>query len=218
MSAAAVVSRLNLALVVVTVLLLLGALFAPDGRWWGVDVGMACAALFAPCLGLLVWQAGWNPDRVFPADSSLAERRGWVNVFFCLLVLVSFIHFLWAQASHETPPATHGELLIRHFFWYLVVLAIAAGIIQHGLGAQTRGTVALDERDLRIRHAADRAGNTLLSIIVVACVVLLATIPGEHLAWWLAPLIAAHLLIGVLIFKSLAENLWLVTSYARERR
>jgi hypothetical protein len=49
-------------------------------------------------------------------------------------------------------------------------------------------------------------------------VILLVTLPAERLDWWLEPLVAANLLIGLLMLKSLAEHEHLVARYASERR
>lgn len=217
MQSVELVQRFNRVLVVVAPLALLVALFAPDAATWGVDFGPAAVVVYSTCIWLLVWQVGWHPERVFPADWSIAERRGWAAVFFGSLILMSFVHFLVHVSHGDVVPNAPWKMMSRQFFWNLGLLLVAWAVVQRSLGARNSGAVELDERDLRIRHAAVRFGDTLLCVTVVVCVVLLASVPGERLSWWLAPLITAHLLIGVLIFKSLAENLWLVVSYARER-
>jgi hypothetical protein len=155
---------------------------------------------------------------VFPDDWSTAERRGWSALFFGTLILLSFAHFLWSEARSALPPMSLHEFVFRHFGWNLGVLGISAMLVHRMLGARGADLPELDERDLRVRYAADRAGNGLLTGTVIACVVLLVALPYEVLAWWLAPLVAAHVLIGVLICKSITENAWIVTAYARERR
>jgi hypothetical protein len=204
-------------LLALTVLALLGALFAPDGRWLGVDVGATSHSLYVFALAGLVWQVSADPEALFPAEWSIAERRGWVSVFFGAMIVVWFAHFMWHASHYDPVPTKPYEFEFRHLGFSLIVLLIAWTVTHIQVGARQGGAVELDERDLRIRHAAVRFGDTLLCVTVVACVVLLATLPGEWLTWWLAPLITAHLLIGLLICKSLAENLWLVLSYARER-
>ena len=78
--------------------------------------------------------------------------------------------------------------------------------------------VICEERDQRLRRSADRAGDWVLTLIVIVCVGLLAGLPQQRLSWWLAPLIAANVLIGILILKSLTEHVCLVASYLRDRR
>ena len=80
--------------------------------------------------------------------------------------------------------------------------------------AGNRETVGLDERDLRIQHAADRAGSGLMALLIVALIAALATQP-ELLAPWLRPLIVANALIGLLIAKTLTENVYTVVRYRR---
>lgn len=211
------VSRVNRILVAFTVLCLLASLLAPGGGWQGVDVGAIGQVLYTFGLAILAWQAGWNPDSVFPLESSVAERRGWIAVFLGALVLISFLHFLWHVAQLEVVPESPRGFMSRQLGWNLSVLLIAWIVVSRALGTREQGAVGLDERDLRIRHAATRFGDLALTVTVAAGVVVLASTPAERLEWWLMPLIAAQLLIGVLVAKALAENLWLVASYARER-
>jgi hypothetical protein len=219
MSFPAPFSRLDSSLVALVLWGLLGALFAPDGRWQGlVDIGAVGAAIYALGLAALVWRVALLSERVCPANWSIAERRGWSALFFGVLILLSFTHFLWSEARSSMPPMALHEFMFRRFGWNLGVLGVSASVVHRLLGARGADIPELDERDLRIRHAADRAGNGLLTAIVILCVGLLVALPYDSLAWWLAPLIAAHVLIGVLICKSLAENVWIVAAYARERR
>jgi hypothetical protein len=115
-------------------------------------------------------------------------------------------------------PSTLRELPGRQFIWNLVVLLIAWGVVSASIRGAEPDAVESDERDERLRRAADRAGDWALSIVVVWCVGLLVALPGERLVWWLAPLVAANVLIGILIAKSLAEHLYLVSRYAWGRR
>lgn len=219
MSSPAAFSRLDLSIVVLTILALLTALLAPGGRWpGGMDLGAIGASTYAFCVALLVIRVTLYQDRIFPAEWSIAERRGWSALFFGALILFSFAQFLWSEARSSMPPMTLHEFMFRHFGWNLGVLGFSALVVHRTLGARGSEMLELDERDLRIRHAADRAGNGLLTGTLLACVALLVALPYDTLAWWLAPLIAAHVLIGVLICKSIAENAWIVAAYARERR
>jgi hypothetical protein len=99
----------------------------------------------------------------------------------------------------------------------MVTTAIAWGICTRLL-ARGAGPVMEDERDLRLRLAADGAGDLTLSLAIVGGVVLLASLPAAHLAWWLNPLVLASVLIILLIARSLIENLAMITLYARARR
>jgi hypothetical protein len=105
-----------------------------------------------------------------------------------------------------------------HFLWNLFVLliawAVAAGVLR---GPKTE-RVEVDERDLRMQRSADRAGDWALTLVVIAVVLLLAFVPAEILAWWLMPLIAANVLIGLLIGRSFVEHASLALLYARARR
>jgi len=212
-------SRLDLSIVLLAVWALLAALLSPGGRWLGpVDVGAIGAAIYGACVAVLVVRATLFQERIFPAEWSIAERRGWSALFFGVLILLSFAQFLWSEAQSTSSPMTMHEFMFRHFGWNLGVLGVSALVVHHTLGTRSADLPELDERDLRIRHSADRAGNGVLTGALLACVALLVALPYEMLAWWLAPLIAAHVLIGVLICKSLAENAWIVAAYARERR
>jgi hypothetical protein len=218
MAPAAALIRLNRWIVVLAVAGLLAALLAPDGRWLGVaDLGAMGATLYALSVTALVWQVALWPDRLFPAEWSIAERRGWSALFFGGLILLSFAHFLWSEARSSLPPMSLQVMMFRHFGWNLGTLGVAALIVRRLCVVRSTELTELDERDLRIRHAADRVGNFLLTGIVIAIVLLLVSLPYEMASWWLAPLVAAHVLIGLLICKSVAENAWIVAAYARER-
>jgi hypothetical protein len=54
-------------------------------------------------------------------------------------------------------------------------------------------------------------------MLVAWCVGLLVCQPFDVLAWWLAPLIAANVLVGMLIWKTLIEHVYLVGRYAWDR-
>ena len=212
-------SRLDLSLAALAIASLLTALLTPGGRWLGeLDVGAGGAAIYGPCMAVLVVRVALFQDQIFPAEWSIAERRGWSALFFGALILLSFAQFLWSEAQSAMPPMTMHEFMFRHFGWNLGVLGVSALVVHQMLGTRGADLPELDERDLRIRHSALRAGNGLLSGVVLACVALLVALPYEMLAWWLVPLITAHVLIGVLICKALAENAWIVAAYARERR
>ncbi len=199
------------------VLAALAALFGPDDRWLGVDIGATGATLFGAALWVGCWLFARHPERIFPVDWSTAERRAWIGLLFLTLVLLNFVRFFWLLQSHGAAPATLADFPARVGF-NMFVLLIAWAVVSDAVRQRGAGEVELDERDLRLRHGANRAGDAALSATVVAIVILLVAVPATALGWWLAPLIAANLLIGILIVKSLVEHAWLVASYARQRR
>lgn len=209
--------RFGLALALTSVVTLLGAHWAPDDRWWGVDIGATSASLYFTCIWVGVWLVSQFPHRFFPTEWSVAERRAWAGLFFGFLILLSFIHFMWALSRHAEVPQTLGSMASRHFIYNLSALLFGWLMVWKFVAGREAGAVHLDERDLRNRHDADRAGNVVLTAIVVVCIALLAALPRELLSWWLAPLVAANLLIGILIVKSLTEEGYLLLCYARGR-
>jgi hypothetical protein len=212
------VSRLARAILGLALVGATASLFGPQERWWGVDIGTTGAAVF----GLTLWAGAWlfvrYPDRVFSADWSIAERRAWVGLVFVLLVFLNFLRFMTAMAQLDATPMSLAELPSRHFMWNLFVLLIAWAVVANALRGTQTEVVELDERDQRFRYEADRAGDWTLTLVVIGGVVLLATLSAERLSWWLAPLIAANSLIGLLIVRSLVEYVFLVTRYAQARR
>lgn len=211
------VSRLAWVLLAVALLGAGASLFGPDERWWGVDLGATGAALF----GFTLWSGAWllakQPDRVFSPAWPIAERRAWVGLLFVLLIFLNFARFMWMLAQHDAP-ASLAEMPSRHFMWNLFILLISWAVVSKTIGNDPANAVDFDERDQRIRHAADRAGDIVFTLIAINCIGLLIALPPQRLAWWLAPLIAANVLVGLLIAKSLAEHVYLVARYAWERR
>ena len=66
---------------------------------------------------------------------------------------------------------------------------------------------------------SDLTGNWSWTVwLLIPAVLLLAYVPAERLVWWLSPLIAAHVLIGLLIGRSFVEHAFLVARYALARR
>ncbi|MEO8016470.1 MAG: hypothetical protein ABI769_01545 [Pseudomonadota bacterium] len=194
------------------------ALLGPPEKWWGIDLGSAGAAVFGFTLWVGALLFARYPDRIFSPDWSIAERRAWCSLVFVTLIFVNFTRFLSALGQRESAPASLGEIPSSHLTLNFFVLLIAWAVVSQTLRGKEKDVVEIDERDLRLRRAADRAGDWALSFVVIACVVLLVALPAKALAWWLAPLIAANVLIGLLIFKSLVEQLYLVVRYAWERR
>jgi hypothetical protein len=210
------VSRLAWALLGLALLGATASLFGPPDPWWGLDVGSTGTALF----GFSLWAGAWflakHPDRVFSSEWPIAERRAWAGLLFVLLVSLNFFRFMWELGQHDAPQSI-GEMPTRHFIFNIFTLLISWAVVSKTIGTDPANTVDFDERDRRIQRAADRAGDLAFTLIAICCIVLLMAVPAQRLAWWLAPLIAAQLLIGMLILKSLSQYLYLVVSYVRER-
>jgi len=205
------------ALMVLALVACMANLFGPAERWWGVDLGATGATVFHLCLaGLLVLMA-LKDGEVFPDAWSLAERRAWVGLVFTALILVAAGKFLWVLSHFEIVPTRLYQLPARNLVSFIVVMGIAWGVAAHLLGRRA-GPVEHDERDLRLRFQADRAGDWALSLTVVASVVLLSNVAAPTLAWWLQQLVLANVLIAVLIAKLLVEHVALVALYVRARR
>jgi hypothetical protein len=158
-----------------------------------------------------------RPDRVFSAAWPIAERRAWAGLLFVVLIFLNFLRFMWELGQHEAPTSI-AEMPSQRFGWNLFVLLISWVVVSNTIGNDPANTVDFDERDQRIRHAADRAGDWAFTLIAIACIAVLVALPAQRLSWWLAPMTAANVLIGLLITKSFAEHVYLVARYAWERR
>ena len=212
------ISRLAWMLLALALVGAMAGLFAPHERVWGLDLGATGTVVFGFALWVGAWLFSRHPDAVFPPEWSIAERRAWAGLLFLALVSLNFVRFMVAVAHLDTPPVSMGELPSRDFMWNLFVLLIAWAVVADALRGPKTELVELDERDLRMQRSADRAGDWTLTLVVIAVVLLLAFVPAERLAWWLMPLIAANMLIGLLIGRSFVEHASLVVLYARERR
>jgi hypothetical protein len=206
------------------VILLLGggaaafaALFAPAAPWGGVDLGAVGASVFVLTLFLSIWLFAVHGDAVFPDDMSICERRAWVGLIFTSLILLSLGRHLWALWAGGSIPEHPTQVFTPGFVNRLVTLIIAWAVISHLIG-RAAGGVESDERDLRLRLRAGRAGDWSLTLLVVAAIVVLGWSPRSWLEWWLAPVILANLLIGLLSVRSLVEHLVLTTAYRSGRQ
>ena len=212
------VSRLAWGVLALALTGALASLFGLDQSLWGLNLGSLGATVF----GLTLWFGAWlfarYPDRIFASEWSIAERRAWTALVFVLLILLSYLRFMWALAAMPEVPATFRDLPAEQFIANLVVLFIAWAVVSSSLRGKQPDVIEADERDLRLRGAADHVGDWALTILVGWCAGLLAFQPAERLTWWLAPLIAANVLIGILIAKTLVEHVYLVGRYAWERR
>ena len=211
------VRRLWLALVAAAVGGCLASLVGPLERWWGVDVGATGSVLFALALVGSTVVAAMRPRDLFPEDWSICEQRAWVGLLFTAIILMGFGKFLWSLGQLPEVPRTLWEVPVHRFVIFLSTPFICWVVISASL-ARGAGPVEQDERDLRLRHQADRAGDWALTLIVVCCIVLLVNAWRWSIGWWLEPMILANLLVGILIAKALVEQAALVASYARARR
>ena len=214
----AAVSRLAWGILVLGLTGALANVFLPQADVWGINIGSLGATVF----GFTLWTGAWlfarYPDRIFSADWSVAERRAWTALVFIGLIFLSYLRFMWHLRAMSGVPEGIRELPADHFIWNLTVLFIAWAVVSANIRGRGEDVVESDERDLRLRHAADRIGDWAFTIVIVWCVGLLIGQPAENLTWWLAPLIAANVLIGILIGKSFVEHVYLVARYAWDRR
>lgn len=212
------ISRLAWMLLIVGLVGALAGLFGPHERVWGIDLGATGTVVFGFTLWVGAWLFARYPDAIFPPEWSIAERRAWAGLLFLTLILVNFVKFMITISYLDSPPVSIGDLPSRHFMWNLFVLLIAWVVVADALRGPRTELVEVDERDLRMQRFADRAGDWALSLVVIGAVLLLAFLPAERLSWWLMPLIAANVLIGLMIWRSFIEHAFLVARYALERR
>jgi len=191
-----------------------GMFLGPDG-WLGLDIGPVGAAVLYAALWLLVIHVSRHSEEAFPADAPLAERVAWVAVVFVTLIALNWMNFISSLRNLGDGADQIWNSASRPFSWNLAMLLIGWIVVASVVRARNRESVGLDERDLRIRHAADRAGSGLMALLIVALISALATQP-ELLAPWLRPLIVANALIGLLMAKTLTENVYAVVRYRRE--
>jgi hypothetical protein len=204
--------RLALILLSVGGVAAFAALFAPAEAWGGVDLGATGASVFMLSLIAAIVLFATRGDQVFPDHMSIAERRAWVGTVFIAILLIAFARELYLLSHHAVVREGINDLFARRFLERYVVAAVVWGVISHLIG-RGEGGVEADERDLRLRHRADRAGDWALTLIVINGIIVLASVPRELLSWWLAPIVLANVLIGLLIAKSLVEHVVLTLSY-----
>lgn len=199
-------------LLIVGAVAAIASLFGPARPWGGVDIGAIGASMFVLTLIAAIWLFAVRGDRVFPEHTSLSERRAWVGLVFLAIILLAFAREIYGLSGSAVIPERIDDLFARRFLERYVLLAIVWGVISYLIGRRDGGVEA-DERDLRMRHRADRAGDLALSLIVISGIVVLASVPRELLSWWLAPIVLANVLLGLLIAKSLVEHVVLALSY-----
>jgi len=193
-----------------------GMFFGPDG-WHGLDLGPIGAAMLYAAIWLFVIHLSFHSNAVFPEHASLSEKQSWVALVFVFLIACHFLNLLdalsdmGAQADEISNPAT------RNFGWNLGILFVAWVVAGGIVRAQNADAVELDERDLRIQRAAHRFAGGLMSMQIIGLIALLVIFP-ERAQSWMRPLIVGNVLLGLLIAKTLAESIFLVSRYSLERR
>jgi len=191
-------------------------MFLGGEGWLGIDFGPVGAAVLYAALWVFVVHLAKYGGEVFPEEWSPAEKQAWVALVFVALIGFHMLNLLAAlpelgteadrlRNSATRPLWTNFGLLI---FGWIVVASI--------LRKQDGGNVGLDERDLRIAHRASRFADGAMVLLIIWLVVTLVALP-EYSRTWLRPLIAANVLISLLIARALADNIYTVLRYRRER-
>lgn len=193
-----------------------GMFFGPDG-WFGIDIGPVGAAVLYAAIWLFVIHLSLNPGAVFPELASPAERQAWVALAFVGLITFHFLNFIVALPSLGTAADQILNPASRQFGFNLGMLIFAWVVVGGIVRAQNAEPIEVDERDLRIQHAAQRVAGGLSSMLMIGLVALLAIFP-EHALPWMRPLIVGNVLLGLLIARTLTESIFLVAQYSRERR
>lgn len=212
------ISRLAWAVLALTLIGALGSWFGPQERWWGLNVGSLGSTVFGFTLWIGAGLFAAYPERIFSPAWSIAERRAWAGLFFVVLIFAAYLRFMWRLGDLPEIPDSLRELPADNFLWNVSVLLITWAVVSSTLRGRETDVIEADERDLRLRRAADRVGDWILTILIAWCVGLLIGQPTERLAWWLAPMVAANVLVGILVTKTLLEHAYLVGRYAWDRR
>ena len=191
-----------------------GMFLGPDG-WFGIDIGPTGAALLYAALVFLAAHLARHGDAAFPEDASLAERQAWVSLLFVTLIAVHFVNFLLVLPGLGEAADRISNPHSRRFAINLGMLIFGWIAVSGALRTQNRDAVELDERDMRIHHAAGSVASGLMAMLMIGLVVLLAWYPEQSRAW-MRPLIVGNALIGLLIARSLAEYAITVVRYRRQ--
>jgi hypothetical protein len=191
-------------------------MFLGGEGWLGIDFGPVGAALLYAGLWLFVFQLANNAREVFPEEWSLAEKLSWVALVFVALIGFHVVNLL-AALPDLGPGADQLRNSATRPLWTNVGMLIFGWIVVGSmLRRQNAAGVELDERDLRIAHRASRFADGSLMLLIICLVVMLVLVP-EYSRTWLRPLIVANVLIALLIARALAENVYTVLRYRRER-
>jgi hypothetical protein len=208
--------RLAWLLLALGILSTIAALLGPREPWNSIDVGAVGAAVFSLTSAAAIWLFAARGEGVFGEHLSVTERRAWVGLVFISIVLAAYVLEMRTLASLEIAPERFSDVFAHRFMERLFGLVLVWSLLSHLIGRRMGGVEA-DERDLRLQHHAHRIADWALTLIVIAAIIVLASVPAPLLAWWLAPVMLANLLIGLLIVKSLVEHVVLAFSYRSSR-
>jgi hypothetical protein len=191
-------------------------LFLGSEGWLGIDFGSAGGALLYAALWVFVIHLAKDAGKVFPETWSLAEKQAWVATVFVVLFSFHMLNVLDALADLGPEADRMRNSATRPMWVNVGMLTVAWIVVSSMLRKQDAGNVGLDERDLRVEHSASRFADGTTSALILSLVVTLIALP-EHSRTWLRPLIAASVLIALLIARALAENVYTVLRYHRDR-
>lgn len=209
------VSRRFQATLVIAALAGLGMLLAP-GRWFGLDAGAIGGGLLYGVLWLSVILLARNPESAFPDEASYAERRAWVELIFVTLIAIHFANFIIESPHLGADADSIVNAASRRFGIHLGTLMVGWVVVLQILRSNNAQCLELDERDLRVHHAASNTANGLMITLIIGIIATLVLLPDVSRDWT-RPMMIANVLIGLLLARSLAESLLLVLRYRRAR-
>jgi hypothetical protein len=192
-----------------------GMFLGPDD-WHGIDLGPVGSTVLYAALWLFLLHLAKFSAEVFPDHWSQAEKQAWIATVFLALVSFHVANLLLALPELGAEADRLRNTATRSLWINLGVLIVGWMVIGSAVRRQDAGTVQLDERDLRVAHRASRVADGTLALLIVWLVVALVALP-EQSRTWLRPYIAANVLIALLIARTLAENIYTVWRYRRER-
>ncbi len=203
------------ALLAVAALGVAGMFLGGEG-WLGIDFGPVGAAVLYVALWAFVIYLARYAGEVFPEEWSPAEKQAWVALVFVALIGFHVLNLLAALPDLGPEADRLRNSATRPLWTNLGLLIFGWIVVSSMLRKQDAGSVGLDERDLRVAHAASRFADGALILLVIGLVVTLVALP-EYSRTWLRPLIAANVLIALLVARALVENIYTVLRYRRER-
>ena len=190
-------------------------MFLGGKGWLGIDFGPVGAAVLYVALWAFVIYLAKYAGEVFPEEWSPAEKQAWVALVFVALIGFHVLNLL-AALPDLGPEADRLRNSATRPFWTNLGLLIFGWIGVSSMLRKQDAGVGLDERDLRVAHAASRYADGALMLLVICLVVTLVALP-EYSRTWLRPSIAANVLIALLVARALVENICTVLRYRRER-
>ena len=187
----------------------IATLAGPADRLLGIDLGATGSVVFWLSAAAGAWLLAKRSDEIFADDMSVTERRAWISAGFLMLIVANFVLGMIAIAEHPVP---HRISDISFRFPLRVGFLLAAWLTCISVIGDEDDA---DERDTQLQHRAGRiADGVFFSMVLLAVFVLLGA-PVGSLSWWLAPLVLAHVIIGVLLVRALVEHVVLALSYRR---